>query len=106
MAYGKVGRPPKEVKFDHKGPVTQAVHAGVKCLYQNGRRWSYAEFNRFSEKWEPEPRPIDEMDANTTALAFHVGELRKLLKPLIEQFAKLAGVVENLEKLVKDIENE
>lgn len=105
MTNGKPGRPPKEVTFNHGGPVTQAVYDGVKCLMQGGKRWTYAEFNRFSNRWEPEPKILSNLDANTTALAFHAGELKKMLNPIIEQFDKLKGTIESLEKIVKDLKN-
>lgn len=105
MAYGKPGRPPKKPEFDHKKGVTQVVDSGVKCLLQNGRKWTFAEYNRFTGRWEPEPKLIDHMKAGTSALAFHTGELKKIVQPLAEQFAKLAGIVEGLENLIRNMEN-
>ena len=83
----------------------QAVYGGIKCLVQNGVRWTYAEYDRFKKKWVPEPKPLDTLQANTLGIAFHTGELKKLVLPIVEQFKRLQDVVENLERIVKEIDN-
>ena len=105
MTSGRVGRPPKEIVFDHSAPATVGGKDGVKFLVQNKRRWSYAEYNRFSKKYEPEPRLIDGSYMADTGLAFQVKELKSLLSPVIEQMDRLKGVADKLDDLLRDLEN-
>lgn len=96
------GRPPK---FRHDAPAMQASHDGLKYLVQNGRKWSYAEYNKFTEKWEPEPRLLDDFEINSQALINNINDLKKLMSPFVEQFDLLKSIFNRLDILSKEMTN-
>jgi hypothetical protein len=81
------------MSFDHNAPVTEGGAPGRRFLIQNGIKYTYAEYNRFEKKFEPEPKPVN-----------LVQEARVELIPVFKEFIKkLDDLKESLEPMLDDI---
>lgn len=92
----------KAIAFDHEGPVTEARFMKTKYLLQEGKPFTYAEYNRYTGKWEPEPEPItDKRALYRNEVETRLGRIEntmealmrelKEIKPLLAQFFQGRG---------------
>ena len=110
MAHGKPGRPRKvetvdPLAFNHDKPAAQATNEGVRCLIQDGRMYSFGEFNPFTKKYEPEPKLLDNYDMSVDRLTYQVGALKTLIGPVAKEIARLSSICDKLDAIARGLRN-
>lgn len=81
--------------FDHNGSVaTTQAEGGPPRLIQDGQMFTFAEYNRFTERWEPEPQLITGQDIYEQNCRDMAGMLQKL----VDSHEKLEPVFKFLEE--------
>lgn len=92
---GQKQRKVKEVKmpvvFDHEAETMMCKDGVVRHLLQNDHKFTYAEFNRFTKLWEPQPEHLGRMQI-----------FEKNLLPEVEGMSKIVrGVLKKLEEMTE-----
>lgn len=68
--------------FDHNAEAATVVGDRLRCIVQGGYRWTYAEKNRFTGKWEPEPKLLDEAKMAVISVLPELQQIRHEIKKL------------------------
>ena len=77
-------------KFDHECNTTKTRdEVSRHILVQDGIRYTNAEFNRFTNKWEPEPREIGPVNATKEMLIPKLVDFIERVQALEEEVFKL-----------------
>lgn len=82
--------------FDHKAPVTEARFLKKKYLLQDDKPFTYAEYNRFTEKWEPEPKPLDMNVLYREAFRDQIRALYGKLSAVDEELKEMIGLLRHI----------
>jgi len=70
--------------FNHEGEVSVNQREGRSYLVQNGQLYTYAEYNIGTKKWEPEPRPVDELMMISEGVEELLRKVIKILEPVLK----------------------
>jgi len=76
-------------KFDHRGPVTFITFHGKKFLEQNGKPFTYSEYDRFKKKWIPEPEPLDLRKVRIEVFKKRLGRILPVFSALNEELESM-----------------
>ena len=81
-------------KFDQDKPASTVNSGNDKWIEQDGNKFTYAEYNNITKKWEPDPKPLD--IARMAAL--------KVQPVLIQVSNQLTEIQATIKKYLPDIE--
>ncbi len=86
----------KTVSFDHTKPVVERRFKRMKYLEQGGQLFTYAEYNKFTKKWEPEPKPLRERDIYREVFSDQLAALNKKLNAVDEELKDMIALLGHL----------
>jgi hypothetical protein len=82
----KKGRP---FVFKHDAHTTTSVNGKHRFLVQDGRYFTFAEFNRQKRCWEPEPKYIYPDDLERLLVSDELAKVDKQIRELTQRRAEL-----------------
>jgi hypothetical protein len=89
-------------KFDHTGKCSLLWDSKGKFLEQNGNIFTYAEYNRYTERYEPEPQWVNPLELRSDTLYDMLSATLYTMSRLIDKLSEVqVSIIHNLEKFVK-----
>ena len=84
-----MARPGRPRKFKQGQNTSVCIRGKRRFTEQDGKLYTYSEFNRMTRCWEPEPQPIDEDELERITVLAEVQNIEKEIQRLMAEKAKL-----------------